>query len=63
VKPGTKNSTDPGGLVQQPYTSLRPSGGFLNVLVKRAREAVPATLLLRYFDEQGEMLHEVTRVR
>ncbi|MFT7679158.1 MAG: alkaline phosphatase D, partial [Planctomycetota bacterium] len=53
VKPGTKNSTDPGGLVQQPYTSLRPSGGFLNVLVKRAREAVPAALLLRYFDEQG----------
>lgn len=63
VKPGTKNSTDPEGLVQQPYTSRRPSGGFLNVLIGRARDATPATLRFRFFDEQGELLHEVSRSR
>lgn len=61
VKPGTKNSTDPQGLVQQPYSSRRPSGGFLNVLVERTQETTPATLVFRFFDEQGELLHEVAR--
>lgn len=61
VPPGTKNSTDPEGLVKQPYTSRTPSGGFLNVVVEPSSSAAPAKLRFVYFDEHGKQLHEVEK--
>ncbi len=61
VKPGSKNSTDPGGLVKQPYTSRVPSGGFLHVVVETPRKGGSAKLRFKFFDEHGELLHEVVK--
>ena len=61
VSPGTKKSTDPDGLVKQPYTSRTPSGGFLNVVVDPAADAVSAKIRFLFFDELGTLLHEVTK--
>ena len=67
VPPGTKNSTDPEGLVKQPYTSRKPSGGFLHVVVTPPVAALTkamATAKLRfdYYDEQGLLLHQVEKM-
>lgn len=57
-KPGDPKSTDPDGLVQQPYSSKEPSGGFLEVQL----EVNPAPRLeLVFRDEQGVELHRVIR--
>lgn len=57
-KPGDPKSTDPDSLVQQPYSSKKPSGGFLEVQL----EVNPAPRLeLVFRDEQGVELHRVVR--
>ena len=56
-KPGDPKSTDPEGLIRQPYYQTPRSGGFLVVDVAPAGEAEPATLSFRWHDEQGEILH------
>lgn len=61
VPPGTKNSTDPDGLVKQPYTSRTPSGGFLNVVVEPAANETRTRLRFIFFDENGKQLHEVEK--
>ena len=63
VNPGAKNSTDPEGRVKQPYTSRTPSGGFLNVVVELPRKGGQLKLRFKFFDENGELLHEVVKVR
>jgi alkaline phosphatase/alkaline phosphatase D len=59
VKPGDEKGTDPDSLVQQPYTSDPPSGGFLLVDVAEAAEG--PRLAFEFFDENGELLHRVVR--
>ncbi len=61
IKPGAKNSTDPEGLIRQPYLSPEPSGGFLNVTVDPASAHAPATLRFKFFDEKGTLQYEVAR--
>lgn len=56
--PGSKGSTDPDGLIKQPYTSVKPSGGFLHVIVNPATAAGKAAILFHFRDENGELLHE-----
>lgn len=52
VPPGVEFGTDPDALVQQPYTSPQPSGGFVQVTAGK-------TMDIRYFDDQGKELHSV----
>ncbi|HIG29976.1 MAG TPA: alkaline phosphatase [Verrucomicrobiales bacterium] len=61
VPPGTKKSTDPDGLVKQPYTSRTPSAGFLNIVVEPRKGDAAAKLRFKFFDENGELLHQVNK--
>lgn len=56
-KPGDPKSTDPEGLIRQPYTQTEASGGFLMVSVSPA----PATLTFTWYDEKGAVLHSVSK--
>ncbi len=56
--PGDPDSNDPNALIQQPYTSTEPSGGFLHITVTPGSEP---TTVFRFFDEKGELLHEVRK--
>ncbi len=57
--PGDPNSTDPKGKIKQPYTQLEASGGFLHVTVRKNMDK--PELVLRYYDEHGSKLHELSR--
>ena len=48
--PGDPLSTDPDALIEQPYTSTEPSGGFLHVTVS---PGVRPTVTFRFYDERG----------
>jgi alkaline phosphatase/alkaline phosphatase D len=62
VAPGSKAGTDPDGLIQQPYTSREPSGGFLQVVIKPAKnDSSGAMLSFNYYDENAKLLHVVTK--
>lgn len=50
VSPGADYGTDPKGVIDQPYTSPEPSGGFLQV-------EVGETLEVRFFDDQARQLY------
>jgi alkaline phosphatase/alkaline phosphatase D len=63
VKPGDEQGSDPEAKIKQPYTSRKPSGGFLNVVVESDDDAKTATLDFRFFDEKGELLHSVQKAR
>ena len=56
-RPGDPKSTDPEGTIRQPYTSPRPSGGFLIVRVEPAGRSQPARLIFEFCDEQGKRLY------
>ena len=56
VRPGSKNSTDPKGLVQQPFHYSEPSGGFLYVKV----EPTPR-LTIDFRNDEGESLYQVEK--
>ena len=55
--PGDPLSTDPQGLIKQPYSQKERSGGFLMVEVSRP-EGKPAELSFRWYDVRGKVLHE-----
>ena len=55
-KPGDPESTDPDGLIKQPYYQTPKSGGFLMVEVKAEGES-DAKLKVTWHDEHGETLH------
>lgn len=55
-KPGDPKSTDPEGLIQQPYTQDPRSGGFLLI------ESRPGNLAFTWHDEQGKVLHQTNKV-
>ncbi|MDW7692358.1 alkaline phosphatase D family protein [Flammeovirgaceae bacterium SG7u.111] len=59
--PGDENSTDPEGLIQQPYTSKEPSGGFL--MVKLGYPNDRPVLRFEFFDEKGNLLYETEKVK
>jgi alkaline phosphatase/alkaline phosphatase D len=54
IKPGEPKSTDPEGLIKQPFTSNEPSGGFVHVT-----EKPDSSLGIQFYDDQGVLLHEV----
>ena len=55
VAPGSRQGTDPDSMIRQPYTYREPTGGFLEVRVESAG------LTVRFHDDQGAVLHEVTK--
>jgi alkaline phosphatase D len=59
VRPGTKGSTDPDGLIRQPFLYAEPSGGFLHVTVDED-DAGPR-LRIAFVDDEGTELHTDTR--
>ncbi len=60
VRPGSKASTDPDGLIKQPYRYDKPTGGFLYVTVG-ADPRNPAQLVLEHRDDLGKVLNTVTK--
>lgn len=59
-QPGDPKSTDPQGLIRQPYSQDTPSGGFLEVESLPADDGA-ATLTFRFHDEHGVVLYEHTK--
>jgi alkaline phosphatase/alkaline phosphatase D len=57
-KPGDPKSTDPDGLIKQPYYQTPASGGFLLVDVTPSTDSQPPRLTFRFMDENGKLLHE-----
>ncbi|MBI3463027.1 MAG: serine hydrolase [Planctomycetes bacterium] len=57
-KSGDPQSTDPQGLIRQPYLQDPPSGGFLLVKAAPAADQQAAQLTFSFFDEHGKLLHE-----
>ncbi len=55
-KPGDPQSTDPEGLIKQPYYQSPPSGGFLLVTVTAGGEQRDASLTFTWHDERGKLL-------
>jgi alkaline phosphatase D len=51
-KPGDPASTDPDGLIQQPYSQLTKGGGFLHIGVAEKK------LTFTWYDDLGEVLHK-----
>ena len=56
-KPGDPESTDPEGLIYQPYLQEERSGGFLEVTVRPPAEEQPATAEFAFYDEKGTLLY------
>ena len=59
VEAGARGSTDPMGLIRQPYLQAPPSGGFLHVRVEEARDSVQAAFT--FYNEHGDTLHTTTK--
>jgi alkaline phosphatase/alkaline phosphatase D len=59
-KPGGKNTTDPGGLIHQPYLYPKPTGGFLHVRTSTGTQG-RAKLEIEFRDDHGEVLHRVLK--
>jgi alkaline phosphatase D len=60
LAPGDPTSTDPQGLIQQPYLSAQPTGGFLYVRSRPNAKGNPS-LDLSFYDDGGKLLHEVVK--
>jgi alkaline phosphatase D len=61
--PGDPQSSDPKGLIKQPYTQQQASGGFLKVDVSPGKEQGTSTIAFIFYDENGEELYrEVKQV-
>ncbi len=57
-KPGDPKSTDPEGLIRQPYCQEPASGGFLYIRATPSIDNRPAQLAFSFHDEQGKLLYE-----
>lgn len=57
-KAGDPNSTDPAGLIEQPYLQPEASGGFLQLTVAAPSEEATATASFTFYDENGVVLYE-----
>lgn len=60
-EPGDKDSTDPMGLVTQPYIQQQPTAGFMNIRVEPPTDNTPATLNLVTIDDKGNVLYTETK--
>lgn len=60
-KAGDPASTDPEGLIEQPYLQDPPSGGFLLIESTPADQDGPAALSFHFHDERGRILYEHTK--
>jgi alkaline phosphatase/alkaline phosphatase D len=60
-RPGDGASTDPDGLVNQPYAQEEASGGFLEVTVRPPQLEQPATIEFAFYDEHGALLYSTGR--
>jgi alkaline phosphatase D len=57
-KPGEPNSSDPKGLIKQPYLQAKPTGAFLKVSTID-EQGVPE-ILIEFIEETGEKLYSYT---
>jgi alkaline phosphatase D len=60
-KPGDDGSTDPDGLISQPYSQEEASGGFLEVTIRPPTGSEPAVATFAFYDEHGTLLYTVDR--
>jgi alkaline phosphatase D len=61
VRPGAKGSTDPEGLIRQPFLYPEPTGGFLHVRVDE-KAGLPR-LRIDFTDDEGRVLHAFSNQR
>jgi hypothetical protein len=54
VKPGNPQSTDPRGLIQQPFLYPRATGGFLHVAISEDTQ-----LAITHHDDEGTVMNRV----
>jgi len=62
-RPGDPQSTDPDGLIKQPYSQSTPSGGFLEIECIPGAADAQTMLSFRFRDEHGEILYEHVKVQ
>jgi alkaline phosphatase/alkaline phosphatase D len=60
-RPGDPMSTDPHGVISQPYTQEEASGGFLKVTVRPSKMREPAVAQFDFYDENGVLLHRTVK--
>ena len=60
VAPGSPKGTDPDGMVKQPYTYKKPTGGFVYVRVSPAQDR-SSRLVIEHHDDTGKVLNTVTK--
>ena len=61
VAPGDPRGTDREGRIRQPYLQPIPDGGFLQIDVEADSEGDKATMLVRFWGENGQLQHAVRR--
>jgi len=61
IIPGDPDSTDPQGLIDQPFIDPEASGGFLKVTLKPGDGAGDATCEFTFYDENGVMLYTISK--
>jgi alkaline phosphatase/alkaline phosphatase D len=54
-------STDPEGLVMQPYSQDEASGGFLEIAVRPESGSELPKVEFEFYDEHGTLLHRVEK--
>jgi alkaline phosphatase D len=59
--PGDPLSTDPEGLIVQPYNQHEASGGFLEVTIRPSQDGRPAVAHFTFYDEQGVLLYSIEK--
>jgi len=59
-KPGDKGSTDPEGLVTQPWTYPKKTGGFITVSINPGKDNAKTELSFEFYDDLGERLYRAT---
>ena len=60
-RPGDVMSTDPTGLVAQPYSQDEASGGFLEISLRPLDGSQAATAHFSFYDERGTLLYTATK--
>lgn len=60
-EPGDSNSTDPRGLIRQPFSQPVPTGGMLQIRVDPAVAAGGASILFSFYDQDGKLLYATRR--
>lgn len=56
-KPGDPKSSDPDALVEQRFTSAKPTGGFITIAVEPGQERAKPAIRFEFYDDLGEQLY------